>query len=84
MHDDPIVRPIGKTIGVASRLAPDKALTEALLAQRIVAIAYETIETADGRLPLLEPMSEVAGRMSVHVAATYLARLRHQSGSPER
>ncbi|MFB3816642.1 MAG: alanine dehydrogenase [Candidatus Methylomirabilales bacterium] len=55
-------------------LAADRRLTEALLARKIVGIAYETVETADGRLPLLEPMSEVAGRMAVHVAAMYLAK----------
>jgi alanine dehydrogenase len=55
-------------------LAADKKLTEALLARKIVGIAYETVETADGRLPLLEPMSEVAGRMAVHIAAYYLAK----------
>ncbi len=55
-------------------LAADRGLTEALLKRKIVGLAYETVETADARLPLLEPMSEVAGRMAVHVAATYLSR----------
>jgi alanine dehydrogenase len=55
-------------------LAPDLELTKALLRRRIIGIAYETVETADGRLPLLEPMSEVAGKMAVHIAAYYLAR----------
>ena len=55
-------------------LAPDLELTKALLRRQIVGIAYETVETAEGRLPLLEPMSEVAGRMAVHTAAYYLAR----------
>lgn len=55
-------------------LAPDLELTKALLRRKIVGIAYETVETADGRLPLLEPMSEVAGRMAVHTAAYYLAK----------
>lgn len=55
-------------------LAPDLELTKALLRRKIVGIAYETVETADGRLPLLEPMSEVAGKMAVHIAAYYLAR----------
>jgi len=55
-------------------LAPDLELTKALVRRKIVGIAYETVETADGRLPLLEPMSEVAGKMAVHIAAYYLAR----------
>ena len=45
-------------------LAPDRALTDALVASGATAIAYETVETADGRLPLLEPMSEIAGRLA--------------------
>ncbi len=55
-------------------LAADRDLTDALLQRKIIGLAYETVATADGRLPLLEPMSEVAGRMAVHVAATYLSR----------
>jgi alanine dehydrogenase len=55
-------------------LAPDLELTKAILRRKIVGIAYETVETSDGRLPLLEPMSEVAGKMAVHIAAYYLAR----------
>jgi alanine dehydrogenase len=55
-------------------LAPDLELTKAILRRKIVGVAYETVETSDGRLPLLEPMSEVAGKMAVHIAATYLAR----------
>ncbi len=55
-------------------LAPDLELTKAILRRKIVGIAYETLETADGRLPLLEPMSEVAGKMAAHIAAYYLAR----------
>ncbi len=55
-------------------LAPDLELTKAILRRKIIGIAYETVETADGRLPLLEPMSEVAGKMAAHIAAYYLAR----------
>ncbi len=54
-------------------LAPSLELTKLLLERRVVALAYETVETDDGRKPLLEPMSEVAGRMAVHVGAHYLA-----------
>ena len=53
-------------------LAADRPQAEALLQSQCVAIAYETVTAADGSLPLLMPMSEVAGRMSVQVGAHYL------------
>jgi alanine dehydrogenase len=53
-------------------LAADEALTEALLAKQVTAIGYETVQTADGALPLLKPMSEIAGRMAVQIGAHYL------------
>ncbi len=53
-------------------LASSRELTEALMASGCTAIAYETIETDDGELPLLTPMSEVAGRMAVQQGAKYL------------
>ncbi|MFA6563871.1 MAG: alanine dehydrogenase [Verrucomicrobiia bacterium] len=52
--------------------AASRALVEAAIKSRIVAIAYETVQTADGSLPLLVPMSEIAGRMAVHEGAKYL------------
>jgi alanine dehydrogenase len=55
-------------------LAPLPALTEALLQSRVNAVAYETIREHDNSLPLLTPMSEVAGRMAVQVGAQYLER----------
>jgi alanine dehydrogenase len=55
-------------------LAASRACTEALLASGITAIAYETIQLQDGSLPLLAPMSEVAGRMAPQVGAHYLQR----------
>ncbi len=55
-------------------LAADRAQAEALIASQCVAIAYETVTAADGSLPLLTPMSEVAGRMSIQVGAQYLQR----------
>jgi alanine dehydrogenase len=55
-------------------LAADRAQAEALLRTGSVAIAYETVTAADGSLPLLTPMSEVAGRMSVQVGAQYLLK----------
>jgi alanine dehydrogenase len=54
-------------------LAPVPDLTDALLGSGIMGIAYETVQLADRSLPLLVPMSEVAGRMSVLVGAHYLA-----------
>lgn len=53
-------------------LAPDPVQTENLLKQKIVGIAYETVTDRLGRLPLLEPMSEIAGRISIQVGASYL------------
>ena len=53
-------------------LAPLPDLTQALLDAKVTAVAYETIRERDGSLPLLTPMSEVAGRMSVQVGAQYL------------
>ena len=55
-------------------LAASRACTEALLASRTTSIAYETVQTADGALPLLAPMSEVAGRLSAQVGAYHLMR----------
>ena len=54
--------------------AADRALTEAVLQSGITAIAYETIKDARGNLPLLTPMSEVAGRMSIQEGAKFLER----------
>ncbi len=53
-------------------LAPLPELTEQLLERRVNAVAYETIREADGSLPLLTPMSEVAGRLAVQIGAVYL------------
>ena len=55
-------------------LAPLPALTDKLLETKIIGIAYETVRDCQGTLPLLTPMSEVAGRMSVQVGATYLEK----------
>lgn len=55
-------------------LAPLKALTDALLAKKVTGIAYETVKDAAGTLPLLTPMSEVAGRLSVQIGAAYLEK----------
>ncbi len=55
-------------------LAAEEALTKSMLASGVTGIAYETVEAPDGSLPLLTPMSEVAGRMAVQVGAHYLER----------
>jgi alanine dehydrogenase len=62
----------GQQLFTYLHLAADRGLTEFLLERRIDSIAYETVQTADGKLPLLTPMSEVAGRMSVQAAARAL------------
>ena len=52
-------------------LAPAAELTRALVRRKVIAVAYETIQLDDGSLPLLVPMSEVAGRMAVQVGAHF-------------
>lgn len=61
-------------------LAPLPDLTRSLLEREITGIAYETIEAQDGSLPLLTPMSEVAGRMSIQVGASCLEKSRGGAG----
>ncbi|MER1985183.1 MAG: alanine dehydrogenase [Solibacillus sp.] len=59
-------------------LAPEPALTKQLIEKEVVAIAYETIQLPNGALPLLTPMSEVAGRMAVQLGAHFLEK--HEGG----
>lgn len=61
-------------------LAAAKDLTDALLAAGTTGIAYETVKSADGTLPLLTPMSEVAGRMATQVGAHYLEKTQNGRG----
>jgi alanine dehydrogenase len=61
-------------------LAPLKELTDKLLERKVIGIAYETVRDRQGTLPLLTPMSEVAGRMSVQVGASYLEKERGGRG----
>ncbi|HVT59262.1 MAG TPA: alanine dehydrogenase [Thermoanaerobaculia bacterium] len=68
-----LLRP-GQDLFTYLHLAPLPQLTDVLLARRITGIAYETISDAHGRLPLLTPMSEVAGRMAAVVGASYLQK----------
>jgi alanine dehydrogenase len=62
----------GQELFTYLHLAADKEITEFLLERKINSIAYETVELPDGSLPLLTPMSEVAGRMAVQAAAHHL------------
>lgn len=64
----------GQILYAFLHLAPAPDLTAALLRARVTAIAYETIQDTDGSLPLLVPMSEVAGRMAVQVGAHFLEK----------
>lgn len=64
----------GQTIFTYLHLAADRAQAELLMASGCTAIAYETITASDGTLPLLAPMSEIAGRMSISVAAHSLMK----------
>lgn len=65
----------GQLLFTYLHLAPDKKLTEQLLKRKVTGIAYETITDRRGGLPLLTPMSEVAGRMAIQVGAHYLEKM---------
>lgn len=64
----------GQILFTYLHLAPEPELTKALMNKKVVAIAYETIQLDNGSLPLLVPMSEVAGRMSVQIGAQFLEK----------
>lgn len=70
----------GQIVFTYLHLAADPEQTLALQASGCVAIAYETVQTSDGRLPLLQPMSEVAGRMSIQEGARFLQMPQGGSG----
>ncbi|MDE5414830.1 alanine dehydrogenase [Alkalihalobacterium chitinilyticum] len=61
-------------------LAAERELTKALLEKNVVAISYETVQSADGTLPLLTPMSEVAGRMATQIGAQFLEKTKGGKG----
>lgn len=65
----------GQLLFTYLHLAPDKKLTDELLTRKVIGIAYETITDRRGGLPLLTPMSEVAGRMAIQVGAHYLEKM---------
>jgi alanine dehydrogenase len=64
----------GQIVFTYLHLAASKELTEAMLARKVNGVAYETVQLPDGRLPLLAPMSEIAGRMAPHVGARLLEK----------
>jgi alanine dehydrogenase len=69
----PLIKP-GQILFTYFHFAASKELTDAMMKSHAVCIAYETVELPDGSLPLLVPMSEVAGRMAVNVGAYYLGK----------
>ena len=73
LHECAMLRP-GQTLFTYLHLAADKPQAEALMHSHATCIAYETVTERAGGLPLLRPMSEVAGRMSVQVGAHYLEK----------
>jgi alanine dehydrogenase len=64
----------GQVLFTYLHLAADRGLTDFLLERRVTSVAYETVQLPDGRLPLLAPMSEIAGRMAPQEGAKYLER----------
>jgi alanine dehydrogenase len=70
-HEVAAMRP-GQALFTFLHLAPEPALTRQILERGIIAIGYETVQLDDGSLPLLVPMSEVAGRLAVQIGAHYL------------
>ncbi|UAW98814.1 alanine dehydrogenase [Halopseudomonas nanhaiensis] len=70
----------GQLLFTYLHLAPDRAQTDDLLASGATCIAYETVTDAQGRLPLLAPMSEVAGRMAIQAGASCLEKARGGRG----
>jgi alanine dehydrogenase len=76
----PLLRP-GQILFTYLHLAADEPLTRALMRNHVQAVAYETVQLDSGVLPLLTPMSEVAGRMAVQVGAHYLEKAHGGSGT---
>ena len=70
----------GQLLFTYLHLAPDRTLTAELLKRKVTGIAYETITDRRGGLPLLTPMSEVAGRMAIQVGAHYLEKMSGGAG----
>jgi alanine dehydrogenase len=74
LHDEWHHMRAGQTVFTYFHFAADEPLTRAVMKSGITAVAYETIKDSKGTLPLLTPMSEVAGRMSIQEGAKYLER----------
>jgi alanine dehydrogenase len=74
-----LLRP-GQILFAYLHLAPDAEQTQALVSAKVTAIAYETVQTEDNALPLLAPMSAIAGRLSVQVGAYLLQKLNDGCG----
>ena len=70
----------GQTLYTYLHLAANLELTEALMERKVTGIAYETVQLEDRSLPLLHPMSEVAGRMSTQVGASLLQKYKEVQG----
>ena len=70
----------GQTLFTYLHLAPDPIQTQALIQSNAICIAYETVTNPNGQLPLLAPMSEVAGRMSIQAAAHHLEKAQGGKG----
>ena len=75
----PMIRK-GQVVFTYFHFASDRELTVAMMERKAICIAYETVQTADGRLPLLIPMSEVAGRMATINGAYYLQKTKGGKG----
>lgn len=70
----------GQTLYTYLHLAPNPALANMLLEKKITGIAYETVQLPNGTLPLLSPMSEIAGRMSIQIGANMLQKYNGGAG----
>ena len=70
----------GQIIFTYLHLAPDPAQTQALIKSKVTAIAYEMVQLGNGSLPLLAPMSEIAGKLSVQIGANLLLKHYHGCG----
>ncbi|MBI2876940.1 MAG: alanine dehydrogenase [Candidatus Tectomicrobia bacterium] len=79
LQEAPLLSP-GQILFTYLHLAAYPELTEALLKKGVIGIAYETVQTEEGALPLLQPMSEIAGRLSVQIGARLLEKTHQGSG----
>jgi len=70
----------GQVLFTYLHLAPEVALTNALLESKVTGVAYETVQLSNNSLPLLTPMSEVAGRMSTQIGAQFLEKIHGGGG----